>query len=117
MSHVVAITAALMPLRGLTRREISSSTSVYRFSSLLWFCGYSSLHQDCQLSETDSNAADASLIEIPNLTKPHTQRRPCLRRHREIVMWESCGRSTATHVTRASRRHFLKFAGIAVASL
>jgi carbonic anhydrase len=32
-------------------------------------------------------------------------------------MCESCGRSTAIHVTPASRRHFLKFAGTAVASL
>src|SRR4029079_10813853 len=32
-------------------------------------------------------------------------------------MCESCGRSTAIHVTPASRRHFLKLAGTAVASL
>src|SRR3954463_1454031 len=33
------------------------------------------------------------------------------------MMCENCGRSTAIHVTPASRRHFLKFAGTAVASL
>jgi carbonic anhydrase len=33
------------------------------------------------------------------------------------MMCESCGRSTAIHVTPASRRRFLKFAGTAVASL
>jgi hypothetical protein len=65
------IDAAAEPLEAGIAIDLQNAPELRKISllpfSLLWFCGHSSLHQDCEPSETDSSAADAPLID----TKAH----------------------------------------------